>query len=184
MLLLSTIDSSFLVLPFGNDLLLIALISSRSRELPWMAYVIVAAIGSVLGVLSVDVIMRKTGQAGLSRFVGKQKLESLSSKILDKAELTIFFATLMPPPFPFTPVVMTASALQVPRKTLLTLVFVGRLIRFTIEGVLALSFGRRVIEYLNSEYLVYAVYGLIAVALIGSVMSLVKLRRPATAERS
>ena len=48
--LMSALDSSFLVLPFGNDLLLIALISSNRNNLIWIGYVIVSAFGSVLGV--------------------------------------------------------------------------------------------------------------------------------------
>jgi Na+/alanine symporter len=91
-----------------------------------------------------------------------------------KAGLTIFLATILPPPFPFTPVVMTASALQVSRQKLFSIVFAGRLIRFTFEAMLALYFGRRVIDYLNSDYVVYAVYGLIAVAVVGSVFSLLR----------
>ena len=44
--LLSALDSSFLVLPFGNDLLLIALVSRNRDSLVWIAYVLVSAIGS------------------------------------------------------------------------------------------------------------------------------------------
>ena len=51
LLLMSALDSSFLVLPFGNDLLLIALVSSNRDSLIWIAYVLVSAIGSVIGVL-------------------------------------------------------------------------------------------------------------------------------------
>src|SRR5689334_24516300 len=54
LLLLSALDSSFLVLPFGNDLLLIALVSANRNSLIWIAYVLVSAIGSVIGVLIVD----------------------------------------------------------------------------------------------------------------------------------
>jgi hypothetical protein len=42
--LLSALDSSFLVLPFGNDLLLIALVSSNRGSLVWLVYVVVSAI--------------------------------------------------------------------------------------------------------------------------------------------
>lgn len=176
LLLLSTLDSSFLFLPFGNDLLLIALISSQATSSKWVAYVLASAGGSVLGVLLIDLLMRKTGEAGLERFVSKQKVKTLKHKIKNKAGVTVFIATLIPPPFPFTPVVMTASALQTPRRKLLATVFGGRLIRFTLEALLAIYFGRKVIVYLNSELVVYVVYGLIAIAVIGSIVSLSKWR--------
>lgn len=176
--LLSALDSSFLVLPFGNDLLLIALVN-RDRSSPiWIAYVVVSAIGSIVGVLMIDVIMRKAGEKGLERFMSAEKIERFKQKIQNKADISVFVATLLPPPFPFTPVIMTASALQAPRGRLLGAVFVGRLVRCTIEAVLAIYFGRRLIRYLRSDVVTYAVYGLIALAVVLSTLSLITwLRR-------
>ena len=172
--LMSTLDSSFLVLPFGNDLLLIALVSSNRNSLIWIAYVLVSAIGSVVGVLIVDVIMRKAGEKGLERFVSASRVEKLKAKLENKAGITVFIATLIPPPFPFTPVMMTASALQSPRLQLLTAVFLGRLLRFGVEAVLALYFGRQMIAFLNSDLVTYFVYGLIGLAIVLSILSLLR----------
>lgn len=181
--LLSALDSSFLVLPFGNDLMLIALVSSSRSVLMSIAYVLASVAGSVVGVLVIDALMRKTGEKGLERFVGQQKLERLKSKLETKAWATIFVATLLPPPFPFTPVLMSASALQTPRRTLLTAVVTGRLIRFTAEAVLALYFGRQVIAALESPAVEYSVYGLIVIAIVLSVISVLKwLRKPHQSE--
>jgi hypothetical protein len=69
---------------------------------------------------------------------------------------------------------MTASALQCSRRKLLSAVFVGRLIRFTAEAVLALYFGRQLIAYINSDVVAYFVYALIAVAVILSTLSLLR----------
>jgi len=171
---MSTLDSSFLVLPFGNDLLLIALVSSNRNSWIWMGYVIVSALGSVVGVLIVDVIMRKAGEKGLERFVSAKRVEKLKQKLENKAGITVFIATLIPPPFPFTPVVMTASALQSPRGHMLIAVFLGRLLRFGIEAVLALYFGRQMIAFLNSDVVTYFVYGLIGIAVVLSTLSLLR----------
>ena len=171
---MSALDSSFLVLPFGNDLLLIALVSSNRNSWIWIAYVLASAIGSVVGVFIVDLIMRKAGEKGLERFVSANRIEKLKAKLENKGGITVFIATLIPPPFPFTPVVMTASALQSPRLQLLTAVFLGRLIRFGVEAVLALYFGRQMIAFLNSEVVSYFVYGLIGVAIVLSTLSLLR----------
>ena len=169
--LLSALDSSFLVLPFGNDLLLIALVSRDRSSLMWIAYVLVSAIGSIVGVFVIDTIMRKAGEKGLERFFSEKKIEN-------KAGMSVFVATILPPPFPFTPVVMTASALQTSRRTLLIAVFVGRLVRCTIEAILALYFGRKLIAYINSDVVTYAVYGLIGIAAVLSTLSVLTwLRR-------
>jgi membrane protein YqaA with SNARE-associated domain len=172
--LMSALDSSFLVLPFGNDLLLIALISSDRNGLSWIVYVLVAAVGSVVGVFVIDLLMRKTGEKDLERFLSQGQIEKLRSRIENKAGLTVFVATLIPPPFPFTPAVMTASALQCPRGKLLGAVFLGRLVRFGIEGLLALYFGRQVIAIINSDIVAYVVYGLIGIAIILSTLSLIR----------
>jgi len=172
--LLSALDSSFLVLPFGNDLLLIALVSSNRDSLVWIAYVVVSAIGSLVGVFVVDLIMRKAGEKGLERFVSQRKIEKLKAKIENKAGITVFIATLIPPPFPFTPAVMTASALQTPRATLFTAVFFGRLLRFGIEAVLALYFGRQLISFINSDVVSYIVYGIIGIGVVLSTLSVLK----------
>ena len=172
--LMSALDSSFLVLPFGNDLLLIALVSSNRDSLIWIAYVLVSAAGSVLGVFVIDLLMRKAGEKGLERFVKPTKLERLKEKLENKLGITVFVTTLLPPPFPFTPVIMTASALQCSRGKLLGAVFVGRIIRYTAESILALYFGRRVIAYFNSDAVSYVVYGLVAVAVVLSTLSLLR----------
>lgn len=174
LLLLSTLDSSFFVLPFGNDLLLIALVSANRNSLIWIVYVLVSAVGSVLGVLTVDLLMRKAGEKGLERFISAQRIEKLKTKLENKAGITVFIATLIPPPFPFTGAVMTASALQTPRSKLLTAVFCGRLLRFSVEAILALYFGRHVIKFINSEVVTYVVYGIIAIGVVLSTLSLVK----------
>lgn len=172
--LMSALDSSFLVLPFGNDLLLIALISSDRNSLSWIGYVIVSAFGSVLGVFVIDLIMRKAGEKGLERFISQKKIEKLKAKMENKAGVSVFVATLIPPPFPFTPAVMTASALQCPKPKLFGAVFAGRLLRFGIVAVLALYFGRQVIAFVNSDVVTYIVYALMAIAIIGSTLSLLR----------
>jgi membrane protein YqaA with SNARE-associated domain len=175
--LMSALDSSFLVLPFGNDLLLIALVSSNRDGLGWLGYVFISAIGSVVGVFIIDVLMRKTGEKGLERFVSQRRIKKLKRKLENKGGVTVFVATLIPPPFPFTPVVMTASALQSPRGKMLAAVFFGRLLRFGIEGVLALYFGRQVIAFINSDVVTYIVYGLIGIAVVLSTLSVLRWLR-------
>jgi membrane protein DedA with SNARE-associated domain len=122
----------------------------------------------------IDLPIRKAGEKGLERFLRQRRIEQLKRKMENKAGVTVFLATLIPPPFPFTPAVMTASALQVPRRKLLGAVFLGRLLRFGVEGVLALYFGRQLISYINSDALAYLVYALLATAIVASTWSLMR----------
>lgn len=173
MLILSGLDSSFLFLPFGIDLLLVALVSSNRGGLIWLIYVLMSAIGSVVGVLLVDIPMRKAGEEGLKRFVKQKRIGQLKAK-MENGGWALVVATLLPPPFPFTPFVMAASALQYSRKRLLSVVFAGRLVRFGLEALLAIYFGKKILTYINSSILEYFVYALIVIALVGSVVSVRK----------
>jgi len=171
--LLGVLDSSFLVLPFGNDFLLIALVSSN-RGAIWILYVLVSAFASLLGVFTVDVLMRKAGKEGLERFVKRQRVEQLQEKLDKGVGWVAFTSALLPPPFPFTAVIMTASALQCSRTKMCLAVFLGRLVRFTIEALLGIYFGKQVLRFLDSPVLDYFVYALIAIGIIGSALSLLK----------
>lgn len=168
------LDSSFLFLPFGNDLLLIALVSAGRGSFIWIYYVIMSSLGSVVGVILLDLVMRKMGEEGLEKFVKPDKIKRLKSKMEKRAGWAVFIATLLPPPFPFTAVVLTASALQCSRKKIILAVFFGRMVRFTIEALLAIYFGRRILAYMNSDVVEYVVYAFILIAVVGSIFSIRK----------
>jgi membrane protein YqaA with SNARE-associated domain len=172
--LLGVCDSSFLFLPFSNDLLLIALVSRERNSWQWVIYPLAAALGSVVGVTLLDMVMRKVGEEGLEQFVGPKRWEGLRGKIESRGGWTLFLATLLPPPFPFTAVIAAASAFQLARRKMLAAVFAGRLVRYTALSLLALYFGRRLLRYLSSDYVEYFVYGLIAVAVIGTFLTVRK----------
>lgn len=174
LLLLGALDSSFLFLPFGNDLLLIALTTESHSALRPVIYVLAASAGSMVGVVIVDLLMRQAGEAGLERFLKPRRMKGLKTKVGKRAGWAAFLGSLVPPPFPFTAVVMTASALQVPRRKLYVSVACGRLLRFSAEVVLAVLFGRQLLSYINSRVIEYSVYGLILVAVVGSTLSVVK----------
>ena len=171
LLLLGLLDSSFLFLPFGNDLLLVAMVSADRGGFKWIYFVVMSAVGSTLGVLLTDIIVRPMGENALERFVRKSRIEKIKPQIEEKGGWAVFTSTLIPPPFPFTAVILSAQALQYSRKKIMLLVFTGRLIRFTGEALLAIYFGRKALEFIGSEVIQYFVYGLILIAIIGSVFT-------------
>jgi membrane protein YqaA with SNARE-associated domain len=172
--LLGVADSSFLFFPFGNDLLLVSLVASGRGSLAWIGYVLAAAAGSLVGVMIVDAIMRKVGEEGIGYFVKERTVERIRCKLEKRAWVAVFAGTLAPPPFPFTAVVMTASALQTPRCTIFAAVFVGRVLRFTIEALLARRFGKTILVWLDSPAVEYVVWGFLALAAVGTVLSMRK----------
>src|SRR5947209_106051 len=145
LLLLGILDSSFLFAPLGNDLLLVAM-TARHRSIPHLLYyAAMSAAGSVLGCLLVDLIMRPLGEKGLEKYLPERKLKNFKSKVRTNAARALVVASLAPPPFPFTPFVMAAAALQYSRSRLLATAGLARLGRFTIVGLLAFRFGERIL---------------------------------------
>jgi membrane protein YqaA with SNARE-associated domain len=159
-------DSSFLFLPFGNDLLVVILTVRDHAHLPF--YVVTAAVGSTLGVLLLDFVCRKGGEEGLKRMMKPRRLEYFKRRMSKQAAIAIGLACLAPPPFPFTLVIASASAFAYPRPRLLGLVFVTRAVRFTIIGWLAIRFGRDILRIARAPETTWIMVGFIALCIIGS----------------
>lgn len=173
LMLLGVLDSSFLFAPLGNDLLLVAM-SARYHSVERMLYyAAMSTAGSVLGCLLVDVVMRTAGEKGLERHLPTARLKYVKRKVKNDAAWALVLASVAPPPFPFTPFVMAAAALQYPRPRLLAVVGVSRMVRFTLLGVLALRFGRSILVWADNGVVRGLLIGLIVVCTVGSVISVI-----------
>lgn len=176
LLILGVLDSSFLFLPLGNDLLIVGLTTQHPKLLP--IYAPVATLGSVLGCVLLDLAVRKQGEAGLEKIAGKKRMSYLKKKIGDRAAFSLAFASLAPPPFPFTPIVAAASAFEYPRAKMFTVIAVSRIVRFTLVGLLAVFFGSQIVRIAQSPVFEGVVLGFLALFIVGSVFSVLKwLRR-------
>lgn len=174
-------DSSFLFLPFGNDLLVIAL--TARHHAGYLLYVLSAVCGSTLGVFFLDLVARKLGEGGVTKVVGKRRFNYLKQKIDQHGGKALVLGSLAPPPFPFTMAVAVNSALGYPRRRLLLLVAGSRAIRFLILGGLAIKFGRAIIHMINSAVFKDFMYVFTAVCLAGSIYSVVNWVRRSRSRR-
>ena len=165
-LLLGIADSSFLFLPFGNDLLIVILTVRNHAHLA--LYVVTASIGSTLGVLLLDAVCRKGGEEGLKKMMKPGRLEYFKRSMTNQAAIAILLACLAPPPFPFTLVIASASAFEYPRQRLLGLVFFARSIRFTIVGLLAIHYGREILRIAREPETTWIMLGFILLCVLGS----------------
>jgi membrane protein YqaA with SNARE-associated domain len=172
LVILGILDSSFLFLPFGNDLLLVILTARHHTSLP--LYVLAASVGSATGVLLLDLVCRKGGEEGLKKMMSPKRLDYLKRKMNQNAAAALIVACLTPPPFPFTAVIASASAFQYPRPRLLAYVFAARAVRFTLIGLAAVYFGRHIVRMANSPEFVWFIIGFSALCLLGSVLSIMR----------
>src|SRR5580693_481447 len=150
LLLLGVLDSSFLFMPLGNDLLVIALTAARPGRMAY--YVLMATVGSVAGVDFTRWVSAKGGRKGIEGDRKSKRIAYVERKARENGGIAIATAALMPPPFPFTPFIIVAGALQYPLKRMLLIIAACRAVRFATEGLLAVVYGRRIIQMAQSPY--------------------------------
>jgi membrane protein YqaA with SNARE-associated domain len=170
LLLLGILDSSFLFMPLGNDLLVVALTANHHERM--LYYAGMASLGSVIGCFLTDLACRKGGEKGLENNLSGRTIEYVERKIKNHAGPALALACILPPPFPFTPFIIVMAALQYPRWKMLGIVAVGRVIRFSIEGGLAMVYGRRILEMAKNSVLQQVIIGLVVISIIGSTWSI------------
>lgn len=171
-LVMGVLDSSLLFLPFGNDLLIVALVSRHHDG--YLLYVLTAVCGSTLGVFLLDLLARHIGESGVQKVAGPRQFTRLRKKVGEHGAIAIAVACIAPPPFPFTMVVAVNSALAYPRAKLLGIVAATRAARFLILGFLAVKFGRSILHIMNTDAFKWTVEGFAILCITGSVFSMVK----------
>ena len=169
LLTLGAFDSSPLVVPLGNDLLILAL-SARYHD-RMLYYAVMATLGSLIGCFATVWVSRKGGPH-LKKIVSGKRLGKIQDQVQKRAGWTLVAASLMPPPFPFTAIVATAAAFKYPRNKLFSFVGAGRFARFVIEGALAIHYGRWIIRQARSPILEDVMIALIVISIAASLISI------------
>jgi membrane protein YqaA with SNARE-associated domain len=169
LVLLGVLDSSFLMMPLGNDLLLVALTASHRSHMPF--YVAMATLGSTLGVAVAHYVSSKSGKKLIEGKKKSRQIEYVEKKIEKYGGWAIGLAALAPPGFPFTPFIVVPAALQYPRARMLWIIAGCRAVRFGVEGWLALIYGRRILSMAKSPVVTWLIGALVVISVIGSVFS-------------
>lgn len=174
---MGALDSSFLILPFGNDLVVLLLVAHNHHAVVW--YVIAAACGSTVGALMLALVARKLGEQGITRIAGKRRYDRLKRYVSHHAAAAIAVSGLAPPPFPFTTVIAGAAALNYPVWRILLVNFLARMARFTLLSFLAIKFGRQVMQVAGSSAFEWSMIAFIVLCVLASAFSVTKwLRKP------
>jgi membrane protein YqaA with SNARE-associated domain len=169
LLTLGAFDSSPLVVPMGNDLLVLAL-SARFHD-RMLYYAVMATLGSLIGCFATVWVSRKGGSQ-LKKVASSERLGNIQKLMEKRAGWSLVVASLMPPPFPFTAIVAAAAAFKYPGKKLFSFVGAGRFARFVIEGALAIHYGRWIIRQARSPILEDVMIALIVISIVASVVSI------------
>lgn len=182
LLLLGVLDASVIFfLPLGIDVVVI-LMSARKPDLFWL-YAILAASGSGLGAAGTFWLGREAGEHGLTRFVSSSRLKSIKRQV-DRGAPVVGALAIIPPPFPFTAFVLSSGALGVDARMFFAAMMVARLVQYSIEGALAARYGRHIVRWMRTPTFKAIVLFLIALAIVGTVVSAIAVIRSTKRSRS
>jgi membrane protein YqaA with SNARE-associated domain len=174
LVLMGVLDASVVFfLPLGIDFVLV-LMTARKPDLFWL-FAVLAAIGSVTGAAVTFWMGRQVGEHGLTRFVPEKRLNRVRAKVNNGAAIPVAALAVIPPPFPFTPFVLTSGALGVDAWTFLSTLAGVRALRFGVEALLAHFYGRQILRWMQTPTFKAAVGVFIALAAVGTVASAVAL---------
>jgi membrane protein YqaA with SNARE-associated domain len=176
LLILAALDSTpFFSLPGGIDAAVL-LVAVR-RHTAWWAVASLATAGSVGGAAITFWMGVKIGEHSLDRYIPRKRLARIRRKVNETGALGLAVLDLIPPPFPFTPFILAAGALEVDRATFFGTLTACRLLRFGGEALLAIIYGRRILVWLDSNAFldVIALGALLGAAL--TILSIAKLYR-------
>ena len=175
LVLLAVLDASLVFfMPLGIDFVVI-IMAARRPELFWL-YALVATAGSVLGAAGTFWIGRLAGEKGLGRFVTARRLHRVKVQV-DRGAVVVAALALIPPPFPFTPFVLAGGALGMSPWSFLPALTGARAVRFGVEAALAAYYGSRILRWMDTPMFTAAVGFFIALAVIGTAVSVVALVR-------
>ncbi len=173
LLLLGALDSSFLTLPFANDVAVIVLVSLHHALLP--AYVVAATLGSVIGCWAMYEVGKAGGESFIRAHMSAPRFDKMQRTIGRKGPVLLAVPALIPPPFPFSAFVLAAGALEVRQAPFLGMLALMRCARFLAEGLAALYFGRAVARWLSTPGFERFIEALMAVAIAASAYSIYRL---------
>lgn len=166
--LVALLDSSILSLPEVADLLLIAAVIEHPGRLVY--YAAMATAGSIAGCSLLYWLAGKGGDALLRRRVRGHRVDRGLALFRRFGLLAIVVPAVLPPPAPFKIFVLLAGVAGVPYWRFAAAILVGRGTRYFGEGLLAVWYGQRAVDFLESNGRVIAL-GLVAIILVAALAS-------------
>ena len=166
MIIIGALDSSLLSLPEINDYLVVGRCFRDHHAVFY--FPLFAATGSVIGCNILYSIIRRGGQAVLRKRFNVDSIKRVEGAYARFGFFAIGIPAIMPPPLPFKIFVATAGALEYPRWKFLLTVMIARALRYYVEGILAVYYGRRVLLFMKDN-------GLVIISIVFTLLLIVAL---------
>ncbi len=148
LLLVSTVDSSFVPLPIPgiSDVMLVIFAADKAN--PFLL-VLMATIGSAAGGLISYTVGQAGGMAFLQKHVPERILSRVTGWMENHAILSVALPAILPPPMPLSPFVLAAGAVHMSRRKFMFAFTLSRLLRHAIAVWLGVRYGHQVLHIWN-----------------------------------
>ena len=148
LILISTVDSSFVPLPIpGVTDLLVILYAANHTNL--FLLVFIATFGSALGGWLSYVLAHAGGMAFLEKHVSARYLKPVQRWVENHAILSVALPAILPPPMPLSPFVLVAGAVKMDRRKFMIAFTLSRFARHVIAAGLGIRYGKMVLHLWN-----------------------------------
>jgi membrane protein YqaA with SNARE-associated domain len=147
--LIAFLDSSFLSFPEVNDLLIVMLVINHPHRM--LFYATMSTLGSIAGCLALYYVGRRGGNALLEKRFKGGKAETAARLMRQYGAMALIVPALLPPPAPFKIFVLMGGVANVPLRTFIWAIGVGRGVRYFGEGILAVMYGRQALDYIHEN---------------------------------
>jgi membrane protein YqaA with SNARE-associated domain len=159
--LVAFLDSSFLSLPEIADILVVYMVTHHKQRL--VLYVISATLGSLTGCLLMYFVGRKGGEALVRKRFTTANVDRSMAAFRRHGLMAVLIPSLLPPPAPFKIFVLLAGVAGIESHRFIAAVALGRGLRYTALGLLAVRYGERALAYMHENTVLVS---LVAVGLL------------------
>lgn len=144
---LAILDSS-IIPTFGSLDLLTGWLAVSDPEL-WWYYAVMSTAGSLVGAFLTYRLGGKVGEWWIAGKIGHKRTQQVRNAIEHRGSISIFVATIAPPPFPTSWFFAAAGAFSFPLKKFISMTFLGRALRYSLLTLVAAHYGRTFLRYLR-----------------------------------
>jgi membrane protein YqaA with SNARE-associated domain len=177
--LVAFIDASFFGIPLDPVIAYYVAIDPRRA----IGYAVLASLGSAIGSTVPYLIGYKGGEALVVKKIGQQRFARMHALSEKYGDMALIIPALMPPGFPFKVFGSGAGVTEMRYLHFLLSIFVGRLLRFIILGLLIIAYGPEILTFLIASFqhhrgLTFAVVA----AMVAAIILIVRLSTRSDAE--
>jgi membrane protein YqaA with SNARE-associated domain len=115
-----------------------------------LLYVLMAALGSVIGSIPLYIIGYLGGEKVLRKRITEERFLRIHRSFEEHEFWALMFPAMLPPPTPFKLFVLGAAVFEMRFRDFVAAMFAGRFVRFLVLSLLTLWFGPQIVELMGT----------------------------------